>query len=106
MSLKNEIVAEANRLGFNLVGVTRPEPPPHVDVYEYWLKKGRHGEMGYLSNDRARAHRADPKLILPECKSILILGMDHAIPDMSEGLFGKDASQEQEPRGRVASYAQ
>jgi epoxyqueuosine reductase len=105
MVLKNEIAAEAKRLGFNLVGVARPAPPPHVNVYENWLEQGRHGEMSYLSTERARARRADPSLILPQCKSILVLGMDHTIPAPSEMIPGKDDPQDQTFSGRIASYA-
>jgi epoxyqueuosine reductase len=102
MSLKESIFAEAKRLGVNLVGVTRPDPPPHVDIYEHWLGEGYHGEMGYLSTDRARARRADPRLILPECKSILVLGWDHALPKNAEDSPWKD---NQDLNGRIASYA-
>jgi epoxyqueuosine reductase len=105
MALKNEIVAEAKRLGFNLVGVTQPDPPPHVKVYANWLNQGRHGEMSYLSTDRARTRRADPSLILPQCKSILILGMDHTIPSPSKKISGKDATPDQTLWGRIASYS-
>jgi epoxyqueuosine reductase len=102
MSLKEKIFAEAKRLGFKLIGVTKPDPPPHLDVYEHWLEKGRHGEMGYLSTDRARIRRADPSLILPECKSILVLGWDYTIPKLSEDLTLKD---QRYLKGRIASYA-
>jgi epoxyqueuosine reductase len=102
VSLKEKIFAEAERLGFNLIGVTRPDPPPHLDVYEHWLEEGRHGEMGYLSTDRSRARRAEPSLILPECKSILVLGWDHTIPILSEDLKAGD---HQLAKGRIASYA-
>ncbi|MFV1858700.1 MAG: tRNA epoxyqueuosine(34) reductase QueG [Anaerolineales bacterium] len=68
---------EARRLGFSLVGVTSPVPPPHVKVYEKWLKAGRHGEMAYLETDRARRHRANPREILPECESILALALNY-----------------------------
>lgn len=102
MSLKESIIAEAKRLGFNLVGVTRPDPPPHLDVYEHWLRKGHHGEMGYLSTDRARARRSDPRLILAECKSILVLGWDHIIPESTEEMAGVES---RPSKGRIASYA-
>jgi epoxyqueuosine reductase len=102
MSLKEKIFAEAKRLGFKLIAVTKPDPPPHLDVYEHWLEKGRHGEMGYLSTDRARIRRADPSLILPECKSILVLGWDYTIPKLSEDLTLKD---QRYLKGRIASYA-
>lgn len=105
MSLKDQIVAEAKRLGFNLVGVTRPDPPPHFDIYENWLRKGRHGEMGYLSNQTARQRRADPGSILPECRSILVVGMPHSVPEPLALVPEKDELDDHDFRGRVASYA-
>jgi epoxyqueuosine reductase len=105
MSLKDQIVAEAKRLGFNLVGVTRPDPPPHFDIYENWLRRGRHGEMGYLSNQTARQRRADPGLILPECRSIVVVGMPHSIPEPLALVPEEDESIDPPFHGRVASYA-
>jgi epoxyqueuosine reductase len=77
-SLREVVKAEAHRLGFDLVGVTTPDIPPHYGVYERWLTAGRHGEMGYLATERARQRRADPRLILPECRSILLLGIRYS----------------------------
>jgi len=68
---------EAHRLGFDLVGVTSPDPPPHLDVYHEWLASDRHGEMAYLATERARRFRLNPKEILPECQSILVFGMNY-----------------------------
>ena len=82
---------EAVRLGFSLVGVTSPEPPPHLEVYEKWLEAGRHGEMAYLETDRARHRRANPREILPECESILVLAVNY-LP-------------QQHTPGSVAAYA-
>lgn len=77
------IKAEAARLGFDLCGVTTPEPPHHLDVLHNWLHAGRHGEMAYLATSRALERRADPRLVLPECRSILALGTGcfHPQPD-------------------------
>ena len=105
MSLKEQIVTEAKRLGFNLVGVTRPDPPPHFDVYENWLRSGQHGEMEYLSTQPARQRRRDPRLILPECRSILVLGMPHNIPEPLAGIPVQDELIDHTVHGRVASYA-
>ena len=105
MSLKEQIVTEAKRLGFNLVGVTRPDPPPHFDVYEDWLRSGQHGEMEYLSTQPARQRRGDPRLILPECRSILVLGMPHNIPEPLAGIPVQDELIDHTVHGRVASYA-
>ena len=71
--LKTRIIAQAHTLGFSLVGVTTPEPPPHYAAFEHWLTQGHHGTMRYLAEERSRTRRADPKQILPECRSILVL---------------------------------
>ena len=97
MSLKEAIKAEARRLGFQWVGVTTPDPPAHLDVVERWLQAGRHAEMAYLATERARYLRADPLGILPECRSILVLGMHYAAPERfpapeSSGIYGRIAA--------------
>lgn len=84
---------EALRLGFAFVGVTTPEPPPHVDVYQQWLAAGRHGEMAYLARERAVLRRRDPLQILPECRSILVVAAPYDPPAAT----GRP--------GRVAGYA-
>lgn len=94
-TLRDAIEVEARRLGFELFGVTTPDPPPHVSVYEVWLAAERHGEMGYLAEERARRRRADPLQILPECKSILVLGARYSASNV----------QRKHGHGRVASYA-
>jgi epoxyqueuosine reductase len=101
MSLKEAIKDEARRLGFPLAGVTSPEPPPHLSTFERWLEAGRHGEMGYLADERARFRRADPRAILPECKSILVLAAPYADPLSALASEGPDPA----PSGRVAAYA-
>jgi epoxyqueuosine reductase len=80
MNLTQAIKAEARRLGFELAGVTTPDPPPHVDVFERWLAAGRHGEMAYLESELSRQRRADPRQILPECRSILVLAARYPTP--------------------------
>ena len=49
-ALTARVKAEARRLGFDLVGVTTPDPPPHLEVYQAWLAAGRHGAMAYLAS--------------------------------------------------------
>ena len=77
------VKAEALRLGFSKAGITTPEPPPHLEIYEKWLNEGRHGEMTYLETDRARQRRADPRHILPECESILVVAANY-LPNMQK----------------------
>jgi epoxyqueuosine reductase len=105
MSLKELIKSEAIRLGFTLVGVTTPDRPPHFDVYENWLTAGRAGEMGYLLTERARRCRADPLEILPECRSILVLGFPHDPPSSQDQEETASDDQSGQISGRVAAYA-
>lgn len=105
MVLKAEVITEANRLGFYLVGVTTPDPPPHYDVYKTWLQAGRHGEMGYLSTERALRLRADIHQVLPECRSILVLGIPYFKLTRSALLTGQDATDDLVCCGQIASYA-
>jgi epoxyqueuosine reductase len=95
---------EARRLGFQLVGITTPDPPPHYTEFENWLAKGHHGTMDYLASERARQRRSDPRLILPECRSILVLGIRYSDP----GAYPQPGSHQTgslNPQGRTAAYA-
>jgi epoxyqueuosine reductase len=74
MTLVQALKSEAHRLGFYLAGITTPDPPVHISAYERWIAAGRHGDMGYLATERARMGRADPCAVLPDCRSILIVG--------------------------------
>ena len=82
------VKAQALRLGFDLVGVTVPEPPDHLEAYSHWLSQGRHGEMGYLATPQARQRREDPRKILPECRSILVVGANYLPPGRGEAAKG------------------
>jgi len=97
--LKEAIKEKARQLGFFLAGVTTPEPPPHYSTFESWLAQGHHGTMNYLVTDRSRARRANPREILPECKSVLVLATPYSSPlRMGEGLEVMEKPQ-------IASYA-
>ncbi len=90
-NLKLAIKEKARQLGFTLAGVTACKEPAHYETFSAWLDKGHHGTMQYLADEKSRARRADPKQILPECKSILVLAYPYApLP--------QDA-------GKIASYA-
>jgi len=97
-ALSEKIKTEAYRLGFSLAGITTAGPPEHFDFYTGWLTHGYHGEMGYLETDRARSRRSDPRRILPECESILMLGFPY---DAARS----DLESPGPERGRIASYA-
>lgn len=96
MRLEQALKAESARQGFPLAGITTPAPPGHLAVFEGWLQAGLHGEMAYLESERSRQCRADPRQILPECESILVVGMPYFPTKQRIGKRGK---------GRTAAYA-
>lgn len=99
LDLKSTIKEKARQLGFILAGVTTPDPPPHYSTFERWLDQGHNGTMSYLATERSRTRRADPRQILPECKSILVLATPYSSP-LSEG----EGSGVRE-KSHIASYA-
>ena len=99
--LEEKIKVKARELGFILAGVTTPEPPPHFSTFEHWLAQGRHGTMDYLATERSRTRRADPRQILPECKSILVLATPYSSPRAERIGNGDEAVKS----GNIASYA-
>jgi epoxyqueuosine reductase len=98
--ITDDIKAEAYDLGFLLAGVTLPHQPTHLAVYRRWLDSGRHGQMAYLSRPDSIQRRQNPRLIMPECQSILSLALLY-----SSALDRPEEQQTAEIRGRVAAYA-
>jgi epoxyqueuosine reductase len=97
-ALTIKVKEAARRLGFDLVGITDPSAPHHLDVYQRWIEVGRHGGMSYLATERAYQARANPNLLLPDCRSIVIVGVNYLSRALPES---KGKSQ-----FKVAAYAQ
>lgn len=104
MELTQAIKAAALALGFDYVGVTTPEVPAHIGTYTDWVAAGRHAEMAYLSSDRALERRAELRRILPNCRSVLVLGARYANPQAATQP-GSQSAAAGRPKGRVAAYA-
>lgn len=99
LTLARRIQTEALRLGFDLVGITRPGVPATMGHYLAWLEVGHHGEMAYLVQPEAVARRADMARILPNVRSVVTVGANyHTTPVPTE--LRDDPS-----RGVIASYA-
>jgi epoxyqueuosine reductase len=60
---------------------------------------GRHGNMAYLASEHSLERRSDPRQILPECRSIIMLGVRYPAPGLDGQAKGPG------PNGRVAAYA-
>jgi epoxyqueuosine reductase len=76
MSREALILEIAHELGFDLAGIAPLAPPPAAARFEAWLDAGRHGEMAWLARDRERI--VDPRLVIPEGGSIVVLGLAHS----------------------------
>ena len=99
MSFNDLLRAETERLGLLLSGIAPVAPPTHLAAYERWIAAGLHAEMQYLATDRARERRANPALIEPLARSLLVAAMRYHSPlDAPDGPAG-------EALGRVAAYA-
>lgn len=99
---KRAIALHARQLGFELFGVASPDRPPSYDRFSRWIAEGKHGEMSYLASAQSMQRRMDPRLILPECRSILVLGTPYSSPNARPNLndTGRFSA-----GGRVAAYA-
>ena len=99
--LKKLIKEEARRLGFVLAGVTTPDPPAHLNVLDDWLERGRHARMNYMSEQRSVERRKEPRLLLPGCKSILVVAAPYSAAPRVDGPEAPEAG----AKGRIAAYA-
>jgi epoxyqueuosine reductase len=93
MTLAGALKARAAELGFLACGITDPSPPPHAERLDAWLAKGYAGTMRYLHRQARR--RKDPRLIVPEALSVVVLLENYYWPD--------DPADLEPPR--VAKYA-
>jgi len=82
--LKTKIKARAASLGFPLCGITTAESPAEYRRYSAWLSNGNHAGMAYLDTEYHRTVRKDPRLLLPEVKSIIVLGLPYRLTTLQE----------------------
>lgn len=92
MSREETVFEIARELGFDLCGIAPLAPPAAAARLDAWLAAGRHAGMDWLARDRDRL--VDPRRVLPEGGSIVVLGLAHA-----------RAAVELEGGGRIARYA-
>ena len=85
----------AFRVGFDLCGITTPEPLPNArDNFARWLANGYHGEMDYLAKNFEL--RTDPSRLDIKPRSIIMLALNYYHPDSTVVPPG---------HGRVSRYA-
>lgn len=99
--------------GWSFYGVVdydtlKPALEEHEGIFEKWLLKGYHGEMGYL--ERMKEDRYHLKNKLPDLKSVIVLAAwySNELRDVSSELRAQEGLKAQSPKlaaGRVARYA-
>lgn len=95
---KQAIVYEAAHLGFDMVGVVRAQQARHFPFYVEWLTQGLHAGLNYMARPDRVARRADPNVVMPGVRSIIMVGVYYPAALFADAL--RDPS-----RGRIAAYA-
>jgi epoxyqueuosine reductase len=87
-SLADRIRDAALALGFARVGFCPIEPFERgARALADWLAAGRNGEMAYLAGERA-----DPRALLPEARSLIVVALPYAAPHAAQSREGQPAS--------------
>lgn len=97
--LAARIVAQARRLGFDLIAIAAARPPLTASLYRDWLQKGYHGAMAYLARPEAVACRTDPARLLPGVRSVVTVGANYHTLALPPPLHADPS------RGTIATYA-
>src|SRR5438477_13176116 len=75
-SLEDRIKAQARAIGFDPVGIARATEADGFARLQDWLARGYAGEMDYMGRHaEARRH---PAAVLPDVKSVVMVGFDYA----------------------------
>jgi epoxyqueuosine reductase len=99
MALTRAIKQEALALGFDAIGITRVDSPSSPQPalatrLTQWLQRGYHATMAWM--ERTPEKRADPRIVLPGCRSIICVGVNYLTDERAD---------ERQGHGRIARYA-
>jgi epoxyqueuosine reductase len=113
MSIEDGIKAQAQKLGFELVGIAAATDAESYATYHEWIQQGYAGEMRYLERyDAARQH---PKSVFTQVRSLVVVGMNYkpaeADRERDKHLAGREGAETNGTpvtppvTGKVARYA-
>lgn len=89
---------EAEALGFDLCRITRPDSiPDAAERLKLFVEAGHHGTMAWMEETQER--RADPLVLWPEVRSIVLLGMNYGPGEDPRPILDKP------DRGAISVYA-
>ncbi|RFB75571.1 tRNA epoxyqueuosine(34) reductase QueG [Methylovirgula sp. 4M-Z18] len=75
-AFKSRLAVAAKDLGFDLCRIAAPDALPLApERLAAWLALDRHGSMDWMQDTAAR--RADPRVLWPEVRSIVMLGVNY-----------------------------
>lgn len=89
----NAVKRVARELGFDSVGITTLDPPPHADALNRWLDEGMAGTMTYIHRQATR--RLEPASIVPGATRAVVVTRSYRASEPSAPAAG----------GHVARYA-
>ena len=95
VSFTEQIKRQALEIGFHKVGIVRAEPLREEGAQlKEWLARNYHGAMAWL--EREPEKRADPRLLFPTAKSIVVVALNYYTPHEHE---------ETSAKGKISRYA-
>ena len=99
IDLKTALTREALALGFDCVAVTDPGAVGDAGKhFQAFIEAGGHGDMDWLAARPER--RADPRVLWPEVRSIIMLGVNYGPDENPLAIL------EQRTRAAISVYAQ
>ncbi len=99
LDLKTALTQQALSLGFDRIGITDPAAIGDAGKHFHaFLEAGGHGDMDWLAANPGR--RADPRLLWPDVRSIIMLGVNYGPDENPLAIL------EQRTRGAISVYAQ
>jgi epoxyqueuosine reductase len=78
-TIKERLREESLSLGFHSFGVTAVPVELRRDYYNQWIAAGKHGTMSWMERNNDR--RLYPAELLPEARSIIVLGLNYYQPN-------------------------
>ena len=97
--IKDALAKQARALGFDAIGVTRPDAVPEAKArLERFLAEGAHGDITWMESTAAR--RGEPLALWPDVRSVIMPGMNYG-PDTDPLAILRERT-----RGAISVYAQ
>lgn len=101
----------AKEIGFDACQFARAQPAKHANSFTEFLEEQRAGEMHWL--ERQPERRTDPTQVLPNCKTVIVLGISYAQIKSAPERTTSPPKQQHKPatgapttQGIIARYAQ